>query len=218
MNFSLLDSLLGEKRYYDYNAGQLNFICQEIDRLRRSYHGDFVPSPSDGPLGYWNCPSAGVYHIAVKPSVKACLIEQKFGVALPGDFIEFYTHYAEALLLGRNPILIMRPEQIIEVSDELRDAHNAPSNLPRHVIRFAWLGADEYFLMRYVTNEKDWEILLSSYSQSSDEELQSGSSWGIRCDNSFSNWFQRIINTDGAPLDGNELHEEGRFPANRVYA
>ena len=144
------------------------------------------------------------------------VLEERFQIKLPDDFREFYVQHNEALILGRNSVLIMSPEQMIAVSDELRDAHEVPKELPHHIIRFGWLGTDSYFLLRFCVEVNDWEVLISSHSHATDAELQDRTAWGTPCDKSYADWLRRMIETDGAPLHPDHADEEEDFFVKRV--
>ena len=143
-------------------------------------------------------------------------IEQQFDIRLPADIKEFYGLHNEALILTRNPVLILNPEQIIAVSNELREAHEVPKELPHHIIRFGWLGTDSYFLLRYCAEVGDWEVMISSYSHATDAELQDRTAWGTPCDKSFTDWLRRMIETDGAPLHPAHPDENEDFFIKRI--
>jgi hypothetical protein len=200
MAFDFFYSALSQRRSYDYSALDREFIERETSRMRLAYPNAEFVLPSDGPFGNWGCPSTTVSHLAAPPSDGITEIEREFDINLPADFNAFYRLHNEAFILGRNPVLIMSPAQIIYVSDDLRDAHDIPDDLPRHVIRFGWLGTDSYFLLRFNASNNDWEVMLSSYSHATDAELQDRTAWGTPCDKTFTDWLRRMMETDGAPL------------------
>lgn len=216
MTFSFFQTLLTEQRSYDYTAGHISFIERETRRMRQAYPDAIFPTICDGPVGNWDCPSTTVFHVAAPPAEGLALLEQRFNITLPQDLCEFYRTYNEALILTRNPVLIMSPAQIIYVSDDLREAHEVPKDLPRHVIRFGWLGTDSYFLLRYCAEADDWEVVISSYSYATDTQLQDRSAWETRCDKSFSDWLRRMIATDGVPLHPDFPNEEDDYFVKRI--
>lgn len=216
MSFSFFQCLLTEQRSYDYTGGHIEFIRRETDRMYQTYVGAVFPTICDGPVGNWNCPSTTVSHVAAAPGAGLSVLEERFHIKLPADFKEFYRLYNEALILTRNPVLIMNPEQIIAVSDELREAQEVPKELPRHIIRFGWLGTDSYFLLRYCAEANDWEVMISSYSHATDSELQDRTAWGTPCDKTFTDWLRRMIKTDGAPLHPDHADEEDDFFVKRI--
>lgn len=216
MSFDFFYQVLAEGRSYDYTAWHREFIQRELERFRRSYPERKFSMPSDGPVGFWNCPSTTVSHIAAPSGADLTRLESSFDIKLPTDFKEFYSLHHEALVLGRNPVLIMNLEQIIEVSHELREAHEVPQKLPRHILRFGWLGTDTYFLLRYCVKEDDWEVMISSYSHATDAELQDKSAWGTPCDKTFTDWLRRMLTTDGAPLHPDHLDDEDDFYVKRI--
>lgn len=216
MSFAFFHHLLTEWRSYDYTAWHIEFIQRETQRMSQAYRNVVFPTLCDGPVGNWNCPSATVSHIAAPAGAGLSVLEDRFHIKLPGDFHEFYDQHNEALILGRNPVLIMSPEQMIAVSDELREAHEVAKELPRHVIRFGWLGTDSYFLLRFCAEVNDWEVLISSYSHATDAELQDRSAWGSPCDKSFTHWLRRMIETDGAPLHPAHADEADDFFVKRI--
>ena len=184
--------------------------------MRQAYPEAVFPTFCDGPVGNWNCPSTSVSHVSAPPGTGVKEIEQRFNIRLPADFNEFYQIHHEALILTRNPVLIMSPAQIIHVSDDLRDAHEVPKDLPRHVIRFGWLGTDTYFLLRFEEATGQWGVMISSYSHATDTELQDRTAWGTPCDKSFTEWLRRMIETDGAPLHPGHADDEDDFYVKRV--
>lgn len=213
MNFEFLDQRLSERRSYDYNGWQLEFIHRELARMSLDYPNKVFVQPSDGPIGNWKCPSTSVSHLAAPAGNGIKDVEEEFNIELPADFRAFYQLYNEAFILGRNPVLIMSPAQIVSISDELRDAHDIPEDLPRHVIRFGWLGNDSYFLLRYHTKNNNWEVVLSSYSHDTDAELQERTDWGTPWGKTFTDWLRRMIETDGAPLYSDDKDD---FSAKRI--
>lgn len=216
MRFHFLEQRLIETRSYDYTAGHIEFIQRETGRMCQAYPGAFFPTFSDGPVGNWNCSSTTVSHVAAPPEEGIRSIEERFNIRLPADFNEFYRVHNEALIMTRNPVLIMNPEQIIAVSNELREAHEVRKDLPRHIIRFGWLGTDSHFLLRYCKEANDWEVMISSYSHATDAELQDRTAWGTPCDKSFTAWLRRMIETDGAPLHPDHADEEEDFFVKRI--
>lgn len=216
MSFAFFHRLLSERRSYDYTAGDLEFIQREAERMRQAYPGAPFPTFCDGPVGNWDCPSTTVSHVVAPAGVALSDLEQRFNIRLPADLNEFYRLHNEALILTRNPVLIMNPAQMIYVSDDLREAQEVPKDLPRHIIRFGWLGTDDYFLLRYCAEAGDWEVMISSYSYATDTELQDRSAFGTPCDKSFADWLRRMIDTDGAPLHPAHKDDEDDFFVKRI--
>ena len=216
MNFKFFKGLLTENRSYDYTAGHIELVQRETARMRQAYPETVFPTFFDGPVGNWDCPSTTVSHLVAPKGEGVGSIEEQFFIHLPTDFKEFYHLHNEALILTRNPVLIMTPEQLISVSDELREAHEVPKDLPRHIIRFGWLGTDSYFLLRYCEEASDWKVMISSYSHATDAELQDRTAWGTPSDKSFTDWLHRMIETDGAPLHPAHADEEDDFFVKRV--
>ena len=215
MNFNFISNILLEKRCYDYNAWRIEFIVNELERIDKNQPNLDILFPEKNKFDEIKSDSFIVSHVFV-PSVSGVkIVEETFGIELPSDFIEFYKQFNEAVILGLNPIVVLSPEEIIKVSNELREAQGVHKDLPRHVIRFAWIGTDQYFLLRFCPDAKNWDVMFSSYSLASDTELQNKTAWTKPCDKSFGDWLRRIIETDGAPLDPLDP-DEGDFLTKRI--
>ena len=216
MNFEFFHSSVNERRSYLYSSIHIELLQRTLKQFNELYPEARIETPKPGPLSTDGYPSIEVSHIVAPPRDGLNAVEHKFGIRLPDDFKEFYRVHNEALILTRNPVLIMNPEQIISVSDELREAHEVPKDLPRHIIRFGWLGTDSYFLLRYCEEASDWKVMISSYSHATDAELQDRTAWGTPSDKSFTDWLHRMIETDGAPLHPAHADEEDDFFVKRV--
>jgi len=216
MTFQFFNHSINERRSYLYSSIHIELIQRTLKQFGNSYPEARIKPPKPGPLSPDGYPSIEVSHIVAPPGNGLEAVEGKFGICLPTDIKEFYRLHNEALILTRNPVLIMNPEQIISVSDELREAHEIPSSLPRHVIRFGWLGTDSYFLLRFDEATKQWEVMISSYSHATDAELQNRTAWGTACDKSFTDWLRRMIETDGVPLHPDHIDDEEDYFVKRI--
>lgn len=216
IEFDFLKKMLRERRSYYYSAFHFEMVSREVERLSALYpKSDFV-LPEDGPVGSWGGPSLTVSHMLAPPSNGAKIIEETFSIRLPSDFLAFYSLWNEGLLLVRNPIKILAPKDILELTAEIRDAQQAPYQLPFHTIRFGELNPSFHYALRFDSIAKDWEVALCASDETRDVEFQSLEYESCATDKTFTAWLHRMLDTDGAPLDSHYPDDPDDFFNQRV--
>ena len=175
-------------------------IEDEMARLAATYPKEPLPKIEKGPMGNWNQPSMTVSHAFMPPRTSAKVIEREFEIELPADFKEFYSRWNEGLLLVRNPVKIMSPDCIVTDTLEIRDVQETPRDTPFRTIRFGELAPNFHFVLRFSPSAAAWVVDLWASSEQLYTEFQSPECDTNPTDSSFTEWLQRMIMTDGAPL------------------
>jgi hypothetical protein len=131
------------------------------------------------------------------------LVERAFDVKLPLWAHHFYQNVRFAVLGLRNPVRLLTPEQMVAYEVRQREAELSAGLpvVPVRMIIFADAGIEgNNFAFRQNTQTNQWEIAFSPLVDTR-EVLQSAQceEW-VQFDLDFDHWLDRMIRTDGHPL------------------
>lgn len=129
---------------------------------------------------------------------------------LPEDFVEFYSHIRAGMLCFENFVWLMPLDEMLANELEMRRIMGPVDpklrrEPPLGFVRFGDLGNDLYFALRHC--DGSWKVV-SSTRDCSDSELEGPEGNDYICDDSFTSWLVRMLDTEANPLFPDVLHPE----------
>lgn len=120
---------------------------------------------------------------------------------LPEDFVEFYRHIRAGMLCFENFVWLMPLDEMLanELEHRRMDAAYDPDLqqlAPLRLLRFGDRGNDIAFGLR--NYDGHWNIVPVS-SEVADGELEGSEGEKYVCDDSFTTWLERMLDTEGNP-------------------
>jgi len=141
----------------------------------------------------------------------------KFGVELPLDFLKFNDLFKNYALVCRNGINLLDSDDVEDITHGLRDGEDILIESPYRIYRFAQIfGEPSHFMFRWNGDGTFRDVAFARYTDSTEVDILGNDSAIFSCDKSFSDWLERMVETDAVPLHPT-LSDEADYLVDRAY-
>jgi hypothetical protein len=145
-------------------------------------------------------------------------LAQSYNLTLPTDYLHFTQRFRNYALILRNCIHLENSAAVHELTKGLRQGENISLDSPHFLYRFAEIpGTSSNFMFRWHSDGSFRDVAFAHYSDSSELEILGVDSDIYSCDTNFTNWFTRMVVTDGAPLHLKFLAESDFFVKRKQF-
>jgi hypothetical protein len=126
----------------------------------------------------------------------------ELGTPLPMDYLKFCSRFEEYLIVGFAHLEIWNAEEAKDSILSARDVVDIPLTAPHRLFHFASnYDLTGYFSFRWSVDYKKMDVVyVWDYGDVSVNDLLGPSGDRFICDNSFTSWLSRMIETDGYPI------------------